>query len=95
MKLEDFIGSLKAHETILQEEKPQKKKMITLESQTEEQSKNEEIEGGDVLQDDNEEELTFLSRRIQKLMMRMNQIKKIRLSVCFCVPLLNVTPLCR
>jgi hypothetical protein len=37
MKLEDLIGSLKAHEAILQEEKPQKKKMIALESQTEEQ----------------------------------------------------------
>jgi hypothetical protein len=53
MKLEDLIGSLKAHEAILQEEKPQKKKMIALESQTEEQPKNEEVEGDDVLQDDN------------------------------------------
>jgi hypothetical protein len=34
MKLEDFIGSLKAHEAIYQEEKSQKKKMIALESQT-------------------------------------------------------------
>jgi hypothetical protein len=49
--------------------------MIALESQIEEQSKNQEIEGDDVLQDDNEEELVFLSRRIQKLMQRRNQIK--------------------
>ncbi|WJX83904.1 hypothetical protein P8452_66530 [Trifolium repens] len=76
MKLEDFIGSLKAHEAILQEEKPQKKKMIALESQTEEHSKNELAEGDDVFHEDNEEELVFLSRRIQKLMLRRNQIKK-------------------
>ena len=38
---------------ILQEEKPQKKKMISLESQTEEHSKNELTEGDDVFHEDN------------------------------------------
>ncbi|XP_045791507.1 uncharacterized protein LOC123886217 [Trifolium pratense] len=78
VKLEDLIGSLKAHESILQEDKPMKNKMIALDSQTKERSKNKEVveEDNKFLQEDDEEELAFLSRRIQKLMMRRNQIKK-------------------
>jgi hypothetical protein len=76
MKLEDFIGSLKAHEAILQEDKPQKKKMVALESQTKEHSENEQTEGDNASHEDDEEELAFLSRRIQKLMLRRNQLKK-------------------
>ncbi|XP_045807708.1 uncharacterized protein LOC123902064 [Trifolium pratense] len=78
VKLEDLIGSLKAHESILQEDKPMKNKMIALDSQTKERSKNKEAveEDNKFLQEDDEEELAFLSRRIQKLMMRRNQIKK-------------------
>ncbi|PNX87640.1 phytoalexin-deficient 4-2 protein, partial [Trifolium pratense] len=76
MDLEDFIGSLKAHEAILQEKKPAKNKMIALESQVEENSKREmTCDGENSLQQDDEEEMAFLSRRIQKLMMRRNQIK--------------------
>ncbi|CAJ2648355.1 unnamed protein product [Trifolium pratense] len=76
--LEDLIGSLKAHESILQEDKPMKNKMIALDSQIKERSKNKEAveEDNKFLQEDDEEELAFLSRRIQKLMMRRNQIKK-------------------
>ncbi|PNX73781.1 phytoalexin-deficient 4-2 protein, partial [Trifolium pratense] len=78
VKLEDLIGSLKAHESIFQEDKPVKSKMIALESQTRERSKNKEAieEDNNFLQEDDEEELAFLSRRIQKLMMRRNQIKR-------------------
>ncbi|MCH82548.1 hypothetical protein A2U01_0003357 [Trifolium medium] len=56
----DFIGSLKAHEAILQEEKPLKKKMIALDSQVEEHSQNKDE--GLNFQNDDEEELAFLSR---------------------------------
>ncbi|KAK2423785.1 bromodomain-containing protein [Trifolium repens] len=75
MKLEDLIGSLKAHESILQEDKPVKKKMIALDSQTREHSQIDE----DSLENDEEdenEEMTFLSRKIQRLMQRRNQLKK-------------------
>ncbi|XP_045810862.1 uncharacterized protein LOC123905296 [Trifolium pratense] len=71
MDLEDFIGSLKAHEAILQEKKP------ALESQVEENLKREiTCDEENPLQQDDEEEMAFLSRRIQKLMMRRNQIKR-------------------
>ncbi|GAU17216.1 hypothetical protein TSUD_178470 [Trifolium subterraneum] len=77
MDLEDLVGSLKAHEAILQEKKPAKKKMIALESQIDEKSKIDTFyTEEDTIQQDDEEELAFLSRRIQKLMMRRNQIKK-------------------
>jgi transcription elongation GreA/GreB family factor len=75
MKLEDLIRSLKAHESILQEDKPVKKKMIALDSQTREHSQIDE----DNLENDEEdenEEMAFLSRRIHKLMQRRNQLKK-------------------
>ncbi|GAU32747.1 hypothetical protein TSUD_323150 [Trifolium subterraneum] len=77
VSLEDLIGSLKAHESILQEDKP-KKKMIALETQSGECSQNDETlcENEESLQEDDEEELTFLSRRIQRLMTRRNQLKK-------------------
>ncbi|KAK2452137.1 gag-protease polyprotein [Trifolium repens] len=78
MKLEDLIGSLKAHESILQEDKPVKKKMIALDSQTIEHSQNVEnnFENDETLQEDDNEEMAFLSRRIQRLMQRRNQLKK-------------------
>jgi predicted house-cleaning noncanonical NTP pyrophosphatase (MazG superfamily) len=72
-----LIGSLKIHELILQEGKPMKKKMIALESQTEECSQNDEVFCDDeIFEEDNEEELALLSRTIQKLMMRRNRLKK-------------------
>ncbi|GAU29253.1 hypothetical protein TSUD_392030 [Trifolium subterraneum] len=77
VSLEDLIGSLKAHESILQEDKP-KKKMIALETQSGECSQKDETlcENEESLQEDDEEELAFLSRRIQRLMTRRNQLKK-------------------
>ncbi|PNX59614.1 phytoalexin-deficient 4-2 protein [Trifolium pratense] len=76
LKLEDLIGSLKAHESIIQEDKPTKKKMIALESQVMEHSQNNLItDNGDLLQEDDEEEFALISRRIQRLMMRRNQIR--------------------
>jgi hypothetical protein len=42
MKLEDLMGSLRAHESILQEDKPVKKKMIALDTQTREHSQTDE-----------------------------------------------------
>jgi hypothetical protein len=75
--LEELIGSLKAHESLLQEDKP-KKKAIVLQAQTEESFRNTKAFGEEenILQEDYEEELVFLSRRIQKLMTRRNQIKR-------------------
>ncbi|GAU40502.1 hypothetical protein TSUD_189840 [Trifolium subterraneum] len=77
VSLEDLIGSLKAHESVLQEEKP-KRKMIALETQSGECSQKDEtpFEDEESLQEDDEEELAFLSRRIQRLMTRRNQLKK-------------------
>ncbi|GAU44135.1 hypothetical protein TSUD_99230 [Trifolium subterraneum] len=77
VSLEDLIGSLKAHESILQEDKP-KKKMIALETQSGEYSQKDETlcENEESLQEDDQEELAFLSRRIQILMTRRNQLKK-------------------
>ncbi|GAU46711.1 hypothetical protein TSUD_135360 [Trifolium subterraneum] len=77
VSLEDLIGSLKAHESILQEDKP-KNKMISLETQSGECSQKDETlcENEESLQEDDEEELAFLSRRIQRLMTRRNQLKK-------------------
>ncbi|GAU35952.1 hypothetical protein TSUD_147370 [Trifolium subterraneum] len=77
VSLEDLIGSLKAHESVLQEDKP-KRKMIALETQYGECSQKDETlcENEESLQEDDEEELTFLSRRIQRLMTRRNQLKK-------------------
>ncbi|GAU51377.1 hypothetical protein TSUD_413100 [Trifolium subterraneum] len=77
VSLEDLIGSLKAHESVLQEDKP-KKKMIAIETQSGECSQKDETlcENEESLQEDDEEELPFLSRRIQRLMTRRNQLKK-------------------
>ncbi|GAU48747.1 hypothetical protein TSUD_241680 [Trifolium subterraneum] len=77
VSLEDLIGSLKAHESVLQEDKP-KRKMIALETQSRECSQKDETlcEDEESLQEDDEEELAFLSRRIQRLMTRRNQLKK-------------------
>ncbi|GAU36116.1 hypothetical protein TSUD_374770 [Trifolium subterraneum] len=77
VSLEDLIGSLKPHESILQEDKP-KKKMIALETQSGECSQKDETlcENEESLQEDDEEELAFLSRRIKRLMTRRNQLKK-------------------
>jgi hypothetical protein len=78
MKLEDLIGSLRAHESILQEDKPAKKKLIALDSQARECSQIDETnpENDDLLQVDENEEMAFLSRRIQRLMQRRNQLKR-------------------
>jgi hypothetical protein len=68
---------MKTHELTLQDYKPMKKKMIALEYQTKECSQNDEVLCDDeVFEEDNEEELALLFRRIKKLMMRRNQPKK-------------------
>jgi hypothetical protein len=50
--------------------------MTALDCQSEEKSQNEIFCEDDFLKDDNEEELALLSRRIQKLVIRRNQLKK-------------------
>jgi hypothetical protein len=51
--------------------------MIALESQTKECSQNDEVFlKDDVFEEDIEEELSLLSGRIKKLMLRRNQLKK-------------------
>jgi hypothetical protein len=75
LKLEDLIGSLRAHESILLEDKPLKKKMTALDCQSEE-TQSDIFYEDNTLEEDNEEELALLSRRIQRLMQRRNQLKK-------------------
>ena len=83
LALEDLIGTLRAHEVLLQEDKPIKKgKMIALKatkdnlneapSQTEE---NKETEEELIVQEEAENELALISKKIQR-MMRRDQIKR-------------------
>nr|XP_027193509.1 uncharacterized protein LOC113788187 [Cicer arietinum] len=76
LPLEELIGTLRAHEVVLQEDKPVKKgKAIALKVSQDKitvpvEEESEENEQGDA------DEVTFLTRRIQKMMRRRDQIKK-------------------
>jgi len=87
LPLEDLIGTLRAREVLLQEDKPNKKgKMISLKasqatqddleeapSQTEE---NKETEEEHIVQEEVENELEIISKKIQRMMRRRDQIKR-------------------
>jgi len=75
LALEDLLGSLKAHETSLREDKPiRKRKMIALKaSQNEEIIETEEEEN---IQGEAEDELALISKKIQRMMRRRDQIKR-------------------
>ena len=82
MNLEDLIGSLRAHEVVLQGDKPVKKvKTLALKAsqQTSSVTENDvqepqEIE--EVHEEEVEDELALISKRIQRMMIRRNQIRK-------------------
>jgi len=82
MNLKDLIGSLRAHEVVLQGDKPVKK-MKTLALKASQQTSSvakddvqepQEIE--EVHEEEAEGELTLISKRIQRMMMRRKQIRK-------------------
>nr|XP_027188662.1 uncharacterized protein LOC113785802 [Cicer arietinum] len=76
LPLEELIGTLRAHEIVLQEDKPVKKgKAIALKVSQEKitvpvEEESEENEQGDA------DEIALLTRRIQRMMRRRDQIKK-------------------
>jgi len=82
MNLEDLIGSLRAHEVILQGDKPVKKvKTLALKasqqtSSVTEKDEQEPQEIEEVHEEEAEDELALISKRIQRMMMRRNQIRK-------------------
>lgn len=84
LALEDLIGSLKAHETLLQDDKPSRKgKMVALKASQSEQKdafpQNEETEEANEeenIQGEAEDELALITKKIQRMMRRRDQIKK-------------------
>jgi len=84
LALEDLIGSLKAHETLLQEDKPIRKgKMIALKASQNDQeispTQNEEIketEEEEIIQEEAEDELALITKKIQRMIRRRDQIKR-------------------
>nr|XP_004509670.1 uncharacterized protein LOC101489237 [Cicer arietinum] len=83
MKLEDLVGTLRAHEPLLLADKPSRKeKMIALKtSQTESSSskKTEEVmkkESSEYTLSEEEDELALISRRIQRMIYRRGQDRR-------------------
>ena len=82
--LEDLIGSLKAHETLLQNDTPSRKgKMVALKASQNEQedvfTPSEEIKESneeESIQGEAEDELALITKKIQRMMRRRDQIKK-------------------
>jgi len=81
MNLEDLIGSLRAREVVLQGDKPVKKiKSPALKaSQQTSSAADDDVQERQELQvheEEVEDELALISKRIQRMMMRRNQIRK-------------------
>jgi len=82
MNLEDLICSLRAHEVVLQGDKPVKKvKSLVLKASQQtslvtEDDVQEQQELEEVHEEEAEDELALISKRIQIMMMRRNQIRK-------------------
>jgi hypothetical protein len=86
LALEDLIGTLRAHEVLLQEDKPMRKgKMIALKAsqatqdnldEISSQIEEKEIEEEQIVQEEAEDELALISKKIQRMMKRRNQIKR-------------------
>src|SRR4030065_2973579 len=84
LALEDLVGSLKAHEVLLQDDKPTKK-MIALKAshhiQNDQEgtfSQNEEIKETEeeTVQEEVDDELALISKKLQRMMKRRDQIKR-------------------
>jgi hypothetical protein len=82
MNLEDLIGSLRAHEVVLQGDKPVKKvKTLALKASQQtplvaDDDVQEPQELEEVHEEEAEDELALISKRIQRMMLRRNQIRK-------------------
>ncbi|XP_039686973.1 bromodomain-containing protein DDB_G0278469-like [Medicago truncatula] len=82
MNLEDLIGSLRAHEVLLQGDKPVKKvktlafKASQPSSSAADDDVQESQELEEVHEEEAEDELALISKRIQRMMLRRNQIRK-------------------
>jgi len=82
MNLEDLIGSLRAHEVVLQGDKPVKKvKSLALKASQQtssiaEEDVQESQELEEVHEEEAKDELALFSKRIQRMMLRRNQIRK-------------------
>jgi len=83
LALEDLIGTLRAHEFLLQEDKPNKKgKMIALkasENNLEEspsQVEEKETEEEQMIQEEAEDELALITKKVQRMIRRRDQIKR-------------------
>jgi len=84
LQLEELIGSLRAHESILMEDKPSRKnKMVALKSSQcredqDEKLFSQDLESNDDLinQSEDEVDLALISRKIQKMVFRRNQNRR-------------------
>jgi len=77
MNLEDLIGSLRAHEVVHQGDKPVKKvKSLALKASQQTSSVTEDDVQETQEIEEAEDELALISKRIQRMMMRRNQIRK-------------------
>jgi len=84
LQLEELIGSLRAHESILMEDKPpQKNRMIALKASQnsenqDEKSFSQDLESNDDLinQSEDEVDLALISRKIQTMVFRRNQNRR-------------------
>jgi hypothetical protein len=79
--IEDLIGTLRAHEIVLQNDKPlRKEKTIALKASQEERIESclleNDTEDFETTQEEAESELALISSKIQRMMRRRDQIKK-------------------
>ncbi|XP_027192431.1 uncharacterized protein [Cicer arietinum] len=75
--LEELIGTLRAHEVLLQEDKPIKKvKTIALKASQESTPVQTDEDSEEIEQEDVDKEIVRLTRKIQRMLIRRDQIKK-------------------
>lgn len=79
LALEDLIGTLRAHEVLLQEDKPNKKgKMIALKAsennldESSSQVEEEETEEEQMIQEEAEDELALITKKVQRMIRRID-----------------------
>ena len=82
LQLEECVGSLRAHESILMEDKPpQRNKMIALKTSQscenqDERSSSQNLESNDDYINQSEDDLALISRKIQRMVFRRNQNRR-------------------
>src|SRR4030065_1207439 len=83
LALEDLVGSLKSHEVLLQDDKPTKNKMIALKAsqhiqnnQEGSSSQSDDAKEEEIVQEEVDDELALISKKIQRMMKRRDQIKR-------------------